>query len=49
MRAGPEIGHLARFLVAGLLVSVGQYSPTSAVLEAERMWRLTREPDDDPT
>lgn len=39
----PDAGHLARFLIAGLIVAVQGKSPSNATWDAKEIWRNTKE------
>ena len=38
-----EQAHLARLIVAGLLMAFGQYGSTEAISRVEEIWRATKE------
>lgn len=45
----PDLGHLVRFLVAGLLVVFGHHARGGAVYETDKLWSATKEEPADDT
>ena len=40
---GPAVGHLARFLIAGLMVAMQNQSVSGAVYDTHRLWEQTKD------